>query len=350
MKKIMYSAALILSLSLAACSDAENYSPQEIIDQVMQETTEVSSFYGEYVMDIGDGQPSTIKQWEKDGKRRIEVSDESGAKVITVNDGKTLTSYDEQSKSAFVYHLTAEGTEPLMQPSPKEQAHMLLKMVENTHEISVGEEEKVAGRDTYHLIAKAKEENGLMGDLEVWVDKKTWMTLKSVSRNGDMVLTIEYTMFDVDQKIEDSLFALDLPADVTVETEEMISPEQVTIEEAKAALGEFLVMKEQNGITLESVTDMKVEERPEFVLNYSLDGEPVFALSVFVPTESYTEIGPKTGETIEVRGQQVEKIDLNAFRYVQWTENNYQYGIILENPDVTFEEIYEYIEQMEMVQ
>lgn len=44
MKKLIYSAAVILTLSLGACSNEESYSPQEILNQAMQETSELDSF------------------------------------------------------------------------------------------------------------------------------------------------------------------------------------------------------------------------------------------------------------------------------------------------------------------
>lgn len=349
MKKIIYSATLILTLCLAACSNTENYSPQEILDQTMQEASEVSTYYGEYVMDIGDGQPATFKQWEKDGKRRIEMTEENGAQTIIVNDGTMFTSYNVQDKTAMQFSLTEQDAQSLVPPSLKEQAQTMLELVRDTHDISVGEEEKIAGRDTYHLIAKSKDKKSLIGDLEVWVDKKTWITLKSISTSEDLTVTIEYTVFDPEYKVEDHLFAIDLPEDVVVQQEEMLAMKESTIEEAKLKLGDFLVMKEQDGIQLGGITDMNVEERPEFALNYLKDGAPAFTLSIFKPTESVGDIDSSSEEAINIRGKKGTKMDLTNFRFLQWDEAGYRYGIIIENPDMTFEEVITLTEQMEIV-
>ena len=37
-------------------------------------------------------------------------------------------------------------------------------------------------------------------------------------------------------------------------------------------------------------------------------------------------------------------------RYIQWTEGNIQYGVIVEDQEMPFEDVYRYIENMEFVQ
>lgn len=105
MKKIIYSAALILTLSLAACSNTEDYSPQEILNQAMQETSELTSYYGEYKIIMNDGTEVQSKQWEKNGKNRVEVIDSTGEESFAINDGKTLTSYTKSTNTAIIIEL-----------------------------------------------------------------------------------------------------------------------------------------------------------------------------------------------------------------------------------------------------
>ena len=350
MKKVIYSAALVLTLVLGACSDPSvNYSPQEVIDQVLQDTAAVSSYAGEYVMDIGDGDVTTIKEWVKDGKRRIELSSAAGEQFITVNDGQSMTMFDVKANTVQVYD--SLGTDSLPNQSPKEQAQVLLNMVEDTHEISMAGEEEIAGRETYHIVAESLEENSLMGDMEIWVDKEKWLILKMISSSGDITMTTEYKTIDYKSEVEDALFTLDIPQDATVETIDTDSyqPKQVTLEEAKATLGSFLVLKEENGINLITIEDMQMEERPEFALTYTKEERPFITLSILESTMSYTEFGEKVGDEVMIRGQKGEQMDMGAFRYVQWTEGKQQYGVILDDPDITFEEVYAMIENMEFV-
>lgn len=344
MKKVIYSAAMILTLTLTACSNEGSYSPQEILNQAMQETSELDSYYGEYKITMDDGTEILSKQWEKNGKTRIEMVDSTGEESITVNDGQTLTSYSKTTNEAMIFELGHDG-EGAVRPTLKEQALHTLEQIKNTHDITIGEEEKIAGHDTYHLIAIAKKQNSLFGDMDIWVDKKTWMTLKTISASGDIKMTSEFTKFEPNSKIDDSIFIVDIPEDAIVEVESLLPSEQLTEQEAVEKLGSFLIFPESLGYTLEGIEDMGMTDTGEIALTYSKNGEKQFSLSVFKPLES---VGMEE-EVIEVRGQKGSKIDLDSFKTIQWDEDGLRYNIIFENPDLSFEEVLQLTEQMEYI-
>lgn len=337
MKKLIYSAAIILTLSLAACSNTEDYSPQEILNQAMQETSELTSYYGEYKMTMSDGTETNVKQWEKDGKNRVEVVDE-GDESLAINDGNTLTSYTKSTNKATIFELDGEG---MGQMSIKDQALRTLEMIKDSHKISIGNDEKIAGHATYHLIAKANKEDSLFGDMEIWVDKKTWMVLKSVSKTGDETITSEFTKFEPNAEIDDAIFIADLPEDVEIEYEKMEPPAKLTIEQAKEKLGAFLIVPESTGYTLEFIEDMDVEETNEIALTYTNDEEQ-FSISVFKPVGALDD----EDEQIEIRGLKGSLIDLEVFKLVQWDENGLRYNIMFENPDVPVEDIVKIANEM----
>ena len=341
---MIYSAALILTLSLAACSNEENYSPQEILNEAMQETSELDSYYGEYKITMDDGTEILSKQWEKTGKTRVEMVDSTGEESITVNDGKTLTSYSKTKKEAMIFEI-GQDSEGLVRPTLKEQALLILEQIKNSHDITIGKEEKIAGHETYHLIAKAKKQNTLIGDMEIWVDKKTWMTLKTISASGEMKMTSEFTKFEPNSKIDDSMFIVDIPEDAVVEVESFQPLEQLTEQEAVEKIGPFLIFPESLGYTLEGIEDMEVTDTGEIALTYSKNGEKQFSLSVIKPLESI-EVEE---EVIEVRGQKGSKIDLGSFKTILWDEDGLRYNVIFENPDLTFEEVLQLTEEMEYI-
>lgn len=341
MKKIIYSAALILTLSLAACSNTEDYSPQEILNQAMQETSELTSYYGEYKIIMNDGTEVQSKQWEKNGKNRVEVIDSTGEESFAINDGKTLTSYTKSTNTAIIIEL-GEGSEGMVQPTLKEQALRVLEQIKDSHKVTIGNDEKIAGHDTYHLIAKAKESKSLFGDMEIWVDKKTWMTLKSITSSGDLTVTSEFTKFEPNAKIDDARFVADLPEDVIIDTDTIQLPAEIALEEAIEKLGSFLIVPESTGYTLEMIEDMNMEETGEIALTYVKDDQQ-FSLSVFKPLEPLdTE-----EEMIEVRGVQGSLMDLDFFKLIQWDEQGLRYNVMLNDPDLTIEQILPIIEQME---
>lgn len=353
-KKYVYSVALTaaLTFSLTGCNTSDStYSPQEIIDQAMQETEEATTYYGEYTMDMEDEQPTLIKEWVKDGKRRIELTGADDEHFITVNSGSKITSYDVKKNSAMIFEVDEEELATNMAPSPREQAEMILKMVQDTHDITVEGEEKIAGRDSYHIVAKTQKESTLMGNLELWIDKKTWITLKMISTSGDLTMVTEYKKLDLEAAIDDTQFEIELPADVTIETidESTYAPNPSTIEEAKAILGSFLQFNEEM-LQLVSVTVMGLDERPEFALEYTMDDVPAWSLSILKKDASSTDISTADSpeEELMVRGVKGSKMDMGSFRYIQWEEAGIQYSVIIENPDSTFEEVLGFIEQMEL--
>ncbi len=347
MKKIIYSTALICTLALGACNQAEDYSPQEILNQAMLETSDITSYYGEYTLTIDNEGSSTVKQWQKNSKVRIESVEETGDESFVINDGKTLTMYNKTTNSGSIFTMMEGEMEGYVQPTLQEQAQQMLNLVKNTHTISVGKDEKIAGRDTYHLIAKVKNKNSLIGDIEVWVDKKTWMTLKTVTTSEDMHLTQEYTKFEPNAKIDDTLFIAEVPDDADMVTEQIETPDPITLEEAKGLVGSFLQMPEQNGLTLVSIENMHVEDTKEIALTYLQNGEPAFTLSILKPQEA---LKISADESAEVRGLPASKTDLEQFKYIQWDEDGLRYGIIFNNPELTFEEVLGLTTQMEKVQ
>ncbi|MEK4131613.1 outer membrane lipoprotein carrier protein LolA [Solibacillus sp. FSL W8-0474] len=345
MKRIILSSALILSLSLAACNDQVSYSPQEILETAMQETSELSSYYAEYTVDMGDEGTGETKHWEKNGKIRVETTDTNGEENFSINDGTSFISYTKSNNTAIVFELgdLGEGFEKI---SVKEQALRILEIIKNSHDITVGQDEKIAGHDTYHLIAKAKKPNTLIGDMEIWVDKKTWMTLKSVSKSGGLETTIEFQKFEPNAKIDDALFVADLPEDAIIQEEKVELPKQLTLEEATEKLGSFLIAPKSTGYTLESIEDLNVSQTNEIALRYFKNEEPQFTVSVFKPQAPFGE----EEERIEVRGQEGTKMDMEVFRLLQWDENGLRYNIIFENPALTYEEVLELTEQMELTE
>lgn len=347
-KKTLRAAGLVaaLTFSLVGCNSETPYSPQEIIDQALQETKEPLTYYGEYTMDMGEvGGMAHVKEWSKDGKRRIDMTTENGEHFISVNNGSQIILYDVVEKTAQTMNYKEGDLDGLQ--SPKDQAEILFNMVKNTHDVKIDGEEKIAGRNTYKVVAKAKNADTLMGDMEVWIDKKTWLTLKTVTNSAGSKMVTEYTKIDIDKKIDEAQFTLDIPDDVKIEEITAQEPEAVTLDVVKEQLGEFLMVPEGNGVALTTIQDMKVEERPEFSLEYQKDEQPAFSVSVFKMTGSYTEFGGVQDEKpIEVRGKQGTYMELGEFLTISWQEKGYQYNIIRENPELSKEDLVAYANQM----
>lgn len=352
----VFGLATVMSIGLYACSTEDSqYSPEQVIQNALKDTEKVSSYYAEAVMNsVDDSGEILMKEWYADGKRRTETELKGTEdKAIAVNDGKQLTLYETATNSAMVVELSDEMA-ALGQQSPKDQAEQLLKGVRDTHSISLVGEEKIAGRDAYHLKAKVKDSHSLYGDHEIWVDKQNWFVLKAVSTSDDLQFETEYTKIEFDVKVEDELFVLDLPADVEIQDlsadlEESIIP---SLDEAIEIMEKpFLYMKENESLKIHQISAMFMNSEQmntELTLTYSKDNVPYFSLSAFKIDEEDQKA--LDDESLSIRGLRGDKTEIENFRLLNWAENGYGYSVILLDPSLTFEEMLALIEDMEYVQ
>ena len=349
-----------MAMGLFSCSFEEShFSPEQVITNALEETDGVTSFYGESEMtfsDNGEEERAIIKEWRSsDGKIRIESENQAGGESsIVVNDGNKITMYLVEKNQAII---TEMGEDLFTQPSPKEQTKTLLTMVEDTHTISIEDEEKVANRMTYHLIAKGNEEGALLGDMEMWIDKENWIALKSISTTGDSKVEIVYKKIDFNREIPLDIFTLDLPENVDIQNvDDLNETLEVTLEEAVENVGSplfYFPEKEGREIAKIEMDELKGEfDRIEINMEYEKDGLPLLTLSIFEPAANL-DGGDSTfpGEkTIEIREGKGIITDMENFRTLLWQEEGLTYSIILYDPALTFEALVDWTEDMELVE
>lgn len=342
----------VMTFSLVGCNSEATYTPQEIIDQALQESKEPLTYYGEYTLDMGElGGKAQVKEWVKDSNRRIEMTGDNGEHVITVKNDAKVISYDVTEKTAYTMDYSQPDLDSLQ--SPKDHVQLIFNMVKDTHDIKIAGEEKVVGRDTYKIVAKTKNTESLFGDIEAWIDKKTWLTLKMKTDSAGTHMLTEYSKINFGEKIDAQQFTLDLPKDVTIqEISGQDTSESVSLDDVKQQLEKFLLVPEVNGLTLDNISMVKgIEERPEYSFDYVLDGELAFFVTIFKADASVADIGPILNEKeIDIRGQKGTVMDGENFRSLAWQENGYQYSMVGQNPELTVEDLLSYAQQMTVVQ
>lgn len=351
-KKSLRAASLVaaLTFSLVGCNTEGAYSPQEIIDHALQETKEPLTYYGESTMDMGEaGGKVQLKEWIKGDKRRIESIAENGEHSIVVNNGSQVIMYDVVKNTVHKIDISKDGLDEI--PSQRDQLQSLFNAVKDTHDVEMAGEEKIAGRDTYKIVAKAKKDNTLIGDLEVWIDKKTWLTLKTISNSAGNKMTSEYTKIDENAKIDDAQFTLDIPKDAKVEEISVPESESVTLETVKEQIGEFLMVPEGNGLTLEAISlDKGIEDRSEYTFSYAKNNQQDISVTVIkVNSNTKNEELIKGEKEMDIRGQKGTVMDGKNFRHISWQENGYQYNMFSVDPKQTIEDLVAYAKQMTIV-
>src|SRR5690625_1894696 len=351
----------VMILGLFGCSsETKQYSPDQVINNALEEKDLPGAYYGETESTTSEKGEKVdqyiMKEWRSDdGKARVEATNKDGSdESIAVNDGNEFISYEVDKNRAYM--IDDPELLEFNQPSPKEQANNLLEMVRDTHEISSEGEAEIAGRDTYHLVAKAKEENTLFGDQELWIDKENWMVLKMIFNTGDSKTEMVYTKIDFNPKIPADTFTLDLPDDVEMKNlDDMSNESEITLEEAKENIGAFHYFPENKELDISSIEMIELQgelKRKEVNIDYKKDDLPLLTLAVFdSPEEMDEEALELPGEeAVTIRDQEGSFTESSGFRSLVWQEDGKNYSIILIDPNLTLEDLKEMTEEMELVE
>ncbi|WP_054949396.1 LolA family protein [Numidum massiliense] len=346
------------SLIAAGCSmqEANAYSPETIVQKTLEQSKSIDTLYGEadlvtYVNDKKSEQ-FAIKEWVdfKENKRRTEI-DSKDEQVTSVKDGKKIISYTKGDDTAHV--IDDPELLSLSEQSPQDSSQTLLQHIKKTHDAELVGEEKVANRDAFHIEAKAKRKNSFGGDMDIWIDKKNWIVLKSISHTGDIRSEMEYKKVEVNKPLEQSLFVLDLPDNVkmkTIDTDDV--GEKVTIDEARKLFDKpVMYFPEQDGLKVEKVEKVEATafEHKELIISYAKEDQPYISLTVLKASDEdkggASDLGMNT-KKVKVRSHEGEFVDEEGFRFLSWEENGMTYSIMLEDPKVTLEELQKLAETM----
>ncbi|MFF0830677.1 outer membrane lipoprotein carrier protein LolA [Brevibacillus sp. NPDC003359] len=350
--KWMVGGSLLASLLLSGCGDGQTFSSDDVVTKMMERNKAVGSYYAEGIMNEYSEEKkvneTSFAEWydANTGKRRFELKTNNNV-VRGVNDGKQVITYDEAQKTALSMEMPNQGV--FGSGTPKEQLIAMLEKVKSSHQIEVIGEEKVNGFDTHHLKATTRDKSSLFGDMELWVDQKTWQVLKSSATTGESKMNVEYTKIELSPSFDDKTFVLDLPPDIKVTPIEDLNPaKKVTVEEAQAAMRAPFLYWEGTEFSLKGIdlNEWKGElNRNELTLNYMKGELPYFSLSVF-PT-------PKANGSTEMGGEKAIKVRgltgsyMEEIHCITWDEKGLRYTALILHPDLTLDEMLMLTEKME---
>jgi len=358
-KMILLLGVTIMGIFGCSSESANQFSPEQVINNALDE--EIRSYYAEadLITHAAGKEPEKIllKEWvSKDGKRRTETQKEDGSEHnIAVNDGSKLISYEPEKNQAFI--VEDEELLALNQTSPKQQAEQLLKIIKDSHEITSKGEIEILERPAYHLLATAKEKNSLIGDQEMWIDKESWMVLKTISQSGDIKVEMAYTKLDFNTEIPADTFVLNLPDDVQIQDllDGVSEASQLSLREALEKVGTpFFYVGEKSGLEISNIEVLELKgelNRNEVNIDYQKNNLPYFTLTVFQsPEDVEEELGKLPGEkTVNILDKEVTYMEMNDFRSLNWQEEGLNYTILFIDPNLTLEDITPILEEMVLV-
>lgn len=336
---------------LVGCIGMEQYSPEQVMQNAIASESEDIPYYGVQTITITDPEETfdmEVKEWRK-GEKSLEEVTADGEVMVTLMNGNKITVYDPQANTLMETEF--DNTDELTF-SAKERIEELLDMVGDTHSVEKQADEKIAGREAIHLVAeKNKGEKSLYGRQEMWIDKENWLLLKTISNSGDSRVTLEYTTIEMDPKMDDSVFEIDVPDDVIVEEYDDAMEEVITLEEGIEKLGSpFMYFRDKDGLKLDVITSYEIANDPLIELTYNLDGLPYMNLSIMLSDDEMDLEEDEVTEIISIRGEEGQYIELGEMQMLSWEEGKMAYTITFINPNMTLDEVKTLVDEMEEVE
>ena len=360
MKKLWISTLMIsLGLFLGACSAEEvsQYSPDQIVAKAVDKENDMKSYYTKAEMEVFKGSEqiddSTMEQWTDNENNRTKVITETadGEVSKSVNDGEKIISYSAVQEEAYEME-APEMDEGTLEQSQRKQMERRLEQIRETHTIELLGEEEINGFDTYHIKAVPKEEGEMVGLEEYWLTTDYWFIVKSKTQSGDIEVNYTVTELEVNPSFDDSTFTIDLPEGVEVKPfDEMNPSEDVTIEEAATKYESPLLTYTNENYQLKKLDSFYMEsfDRTEVAQEFHKDGFLQFTLSSFESPDESLSMGLGNEEELEIRDTKAVYTD-DVITNLVWDENGLRYSLLVQNPDITKEEVLKIAENLEPVQ
>lgn len=339
----------------------EHFSPEKVVSKALA-AEEGLTFYGELEVEIDgieDLDGSVVKEWQKNEKSRSEVQAD-GKSIIFVNDGKSIIFYEVEEKKALIME---DDSLADLQMNPKEQVEMILDAVKDTHEIETIGEDTVADRAAFHLSAiKKKGEKSLFGDQEFWIDKEHWVVLKMKATTGDSQNIVQYTKIDFNAKFDDSIFQLDLPEDVVIETlDDKFTEEEIELTDISEKMGQdILYLSNSNEYKVGAITYTEMDGEPQYsdiTIDYKKnDGLPLMTLTIVEVESDETDeedmglLEEDVVEEVTIRNEKGMFLEFDDFRSVSWDEAGLSYSINLIDKDLSMDELQKWLDEMDVIE
>lgn len=311
---------IFISLALFASGCEEKLSAEEIATKMQEKEASLEDYSGTIHTTI-------YLNGEKDLEEEIQMvykkpdlirtsGVEEGKVVESVSDGEFIWSYDAKTNTVTKIKLPEE---PLI--TEKDFVSIIGNLL-NESEVSMLGVEDVDGRSAYVLEAtpKAKEKgwSEIASRTKVWVDRETWMVLKSsmYDNKGNLSVDVEIRDLKVNTGVPDSEFKFEIPDGaevVTVDLDEQFKiPESLSLEEARQQASFEILTPEYipNDYVFNAATVQKfdntalISDSSETVtLSYQKGTESIEIIETVYENEPEKDTSMLEGEEININGR-----------------------------------------------
>ncbi|MBD8497851.1 LolA family protein [Paenibacillus arenosi] len=352
---------VFIVFSVAGCGWSWNWNwnksepPSNFLDMVTPPNYELVSYYAEANMTYTykDGKSKDekylIKEWVDAKQGRVYREMIEGNKVhFSLQTPRDLLTYTKGDKVAYTTSFSPD--DPEVSFGTRESFMMQMESIRKNYTIKSVEDDTFLGRPVQRLRAVAKD-SSYRSEIELWIDKETWMVLKDSERSDEVEFVTEYTLFETRNKFEDKELELIVPSHVMIEEmDESSEPDRITLQEAAKLLKSGLMHLSQNQDIKLSHVEKEVYDFGEDVdwtlisLIYDKpDGTPMFQLYIS-PSANVGDNTSANDNKVKVRNKQGTYWE--ELQILSWEENGYLYELMSRHPDLKQDELLKWAEKL----
>ena len=325
-------ALVALMLLISGCE--ERLSPEEIAAKIQEKQASINDYSGKMqITTYTDGEKDLeeIQVMYKKPNLVKAISVEDGNQTVSVADGEFLWSYDAGTNTVMKMRLPEA---PLLKEM--DMAGFIADFL-NESEVSVLGSEDVDGRSTYVLESRPKVEKNepiLISHTKIWVDKETWMLLRSnvYDNKGNLIVETEINDLKINTGIPDSEFKFNIPDGAKIRIvdmgEELKPPEPLNLVEAKQKSSFEILAPEYipegyifDYATVSNNSNLAPEGKSSetVILSYKKGNESFEITETIYESEPEKPVAVQEAESIEINGNEGKYFDeFPELKMVQW--------------------------------
>lgn len=321
----------------------------EVLQGLLNSDDEPISYYQETEFEWDDGESSFIKEWKhEDGRTRTEMYEQGRLQSTTIQTSDSFYMIDYEVELIYVAdNQKSDEWDDIFQRTPRKWLLDMLQNMYDTYSIDVVKEATHLDRKVFVLELNENDNKGER--TELWVDKESWLILKSVSNSGEFSYISEVIHLALEPEIDEQLFVLDMNTGFEVVPFEELDPtETVSLEEAKQLINRpFLIPSDEYELVeLKFYSEMPEGDYYSLEFLYrKADYSAAFSYSV-TKADALQEAIFGEEEPITIRGETGWMIWDDVFNMIIFHENGFLYSINFET-GLTKEEAIQVIEEME---
>lgn len=245
---------------------------------------------------------------------------------ITVSNGKQVWQYDPSQKVVYTAPVGGTGTNPGAQQNTSQFLLTLVRSVfSSSNATLVSSSASINGRAVYDVhveqsVQATGERFSYTG--EVYLGKITYLPVETViTVQGFGQTTIDFSMLELNQPVDEALFTFVPPAGVKVQPfpKETGATGSLTLAQAQQQAGYHLlsIPTSQAAYALQSVDALGAPGNQIYTLNYLYNGSTSFTISEGKALANL----PSSGQPVRARGTNGSITTVGSTTTLAWTEN-----------------------------